>query len=367
MKILFAGDYSNMHACLASALRRLGHEAVVVSDRGGHMHTSADISLVRRPGTMGSFRYLYDIFNALPQMKDFDIVQFNNPHFFDLRPGKLQYFFKQLKQNNGHVGLTLAGNDHYFVKSCLDGSTFRFSEFRNVSERTPLSLQTPSREAGYMRKDVENYTRFFYDNLDCGLSLLPEYDIAARPVLDSRLTFINLPVDLSVLSYRVPDLSGKIRLFIGLSSGREVQKGTDVLLKLCRRLVDEMPDRCELTEARNLPLNDYLRQMADSHIVFDQLYSYSPATNALQAMALGAVAVSGAQPEYYKYIESNERPIIEASPATLESGQLYERLKSIILDPTPLLEMSRQGRRLVETNNDSTVVARKAIEVWEKL
>ena len=49
--------------------------------------------------------------------------------------------------------------------------------------------------------------------------------------------------------------------------------------------------------------------MRQSHLLLDQLYSYSPATNALQAMAMGVVAASGAQPEYYEYIGNPaERP-----------------------------------------------------------
>ena len=48
MKILFIGDYSNLHACLAKEIRRKGHQAVVMSDRCGHMQTETDIFIDRK-------------------------------------------------------------------------------------------------------------------------------------------------------------------------------------------------------------------------------------------------------------------------------------------------------------------------------
>ena len=40
MKILFVGDASNMHNCLAQAMRDLGHTAVVASNGSHWMDTS---------------------------------------------------------------------------------------------------------------------------------------------------------------------------------------------------------------------------------------------------------------------------------------------------------------------------------------
>ena len=64
MKILFAGDASNMHNCLAQELRRMGHEATVASDGSRWMDTHRDINLKRGPGLLGALRYLFDIKRA---------------------------------------------------------------------------------------------------------------------------------------------------------------------------------------------------------------------------------------------------------------------------------------------------------------
>ena len=97
------------------------------------------------------------------------------------------------------------------------------------------------------------------------MAVLPEYDIAARPYLGDRLSFTNIPVDLASLP-KVPtlsagDLSDRIRLFIGMRQGMEIQKGTARMLRICLELEKEMPGRCSVTCVRNLPLAEYLRRM----------------------------------------------------------------------------------------------------------
>ena len=58
MKILFVGDYSGYHASLAAELRRRGHDVTVVSDGNKYMDTARDVSLDRKPGFIGSLKYL---------------------------------------------------------------------------------------------------------------------------------------------------------------------------------------------------------------------------------------------------------------------------------------------------------------------
>ena len=60
-----------------------------------------------------------------------------------------------------------------------------------------------------------------------------------------------------------------------------------------RAVVGRYPSRAELIIVENRPYEEYLGLMRSAHVVLDQLYSYTPATNALQAMAYGLNTVSG--------------------------------------------------------------------------
>lgn len=366
MKILMLGDYSNLHACLAKELRRRGHEVTLVSDRGGHMQTEADLELSRPTGFFGGMRYLYRIMAALPSCTGYDVVQLINPGFFRLKPGKLRLIYDILRKNNHSVFLTLCGNDYFFVKDCVEGELFRFSEFRIGKEKTPLMEQEPGRADGWLIPGHAAYTKHLYDTIDGAMSVLPEYDMSARRHMDgNKLLFTNLPVEVENLEWTEPDLNGPVRILIGMRGDMEIQKGTARMLELCRELEAEMPGQLEVKAVRNLSLSDYLDQIRQSHIVIDQLYSYSPATNALQTMALGRITASGAQPEYYEYLREELHPIFCLSPLE-DEATIKERLRTLIADKESLRRLSREGRILVERHNDVRDIAPLFEEHWRR-
>lgn len=366
MKILMLGDYSNLHACLAAELRKRGHDVTLVSDRGRHMLTDADVLLDRSPGIFGSVRYLWKVMAAIPVWKGYDVVQLINPVFLKLRPGKLRIIFDILKKNNRSVFLTLCGNDYWFVKDCVDGALFRFSEFRVGGKVAPMPLCDPSRELGWLIAEHASYTSHLYDNVDGAMSVLPEYDMSARRHMDpEKLLFTNLPISLEGLNYSIPPAEGPVKILVGMRGGMEIQKGTAKLLDICRSLESEMPGKVEVRVVKDLSLADYLQELRGSHIVIDQLYSYSPATNALQTMAFGRIAASGGQPEYYGYIGEESRPVFCLSPLE-DDGTIKERLKALVSDRGMIARMSAEGRTLVERHNDVRNIAPLFEEHWQK-
>lgn len=366
MKILMLGDYSNLHACLAKELRKRGHEVTLVSDKGGYMKTDADIELRRQSGILGGFKYLYRIMASLPSWSGFDVVQLINPVFFSLKPGKLRMIFDILKKNNRSIFLTLCGNDHFFVKDCVDSDLFRFSEFRIGKEKTPLVKCDPRRESGWLISEHADYTKYLYDSVDGAMSVLPEYDISAKRHMNpNKLLFTNLPIELESLNFTPLNFNDPIRILIGMRGNMEIQKGTAKMLDICKELETEMPGRCEVRVVKNLSLADYLEELKNSHIVIDQLYSYSPATNALQTMSLGRLAASGGQPEYYEYIKESNQPIFCLSPLDNENT-IKNRLKDLICDTQRMRSMSEEGRRLVEKHNDVRDIATLFEKHWQK-
>ena len=367
MKILMLGDYSNLHACLAKELRKRGHDVTVISDKGIYMQTEADIELRRGSGLSGSIRYLYKILGMLPSWKGYDVVQLINPGFLNLKPGKLKMIYDIIRKNNRSVFLTLCGNDHYFVKDCVDSDLFRFSEFRIGKERTLLVKTDPERADGWLIPEHASYHRHLYDTIDGAMAVLPEYDMSARLHMDpEKLIFTNLPVEIENLEYTDMDLDGPVRILIGMRGNMEIQKGTAHMLDICRELQSEMQDQLEVRAVRNLSLSDYLDELRRSHIVIDQLYSYSPATNALQTMALGRITASGGQPEYYRYVGEESRPVFCLSPLE-DKGTIKERLRQLILDKEGMKRMALEGRRLVERHNDVRSIAPLFETHWKKL
>lgn len=366
MKILFIGDYSNLNATLARELRKMGHQADILSDGCEHMNVHADFFIKREKGLIGSFKYLYKIFETLPRLKDYDVVQLINTNFLHLRPAKLKYLFDRLKEQNNSVFLTLAGNDYYYAKACYDAKLFRFSEFKVGDNFTEGHKEKPGHLYGWMSHQNKYLAEHIYSNIDGAMSVLPEYDMAGRPILGAKLKYTNLPIDLNEIPQETVSFKdNKVKIFVGIRTGAQTFKGTRQLEKIALDIEKEMPDKVKAEIVRDLPLKEYLSRMACSDIVLDQLYAYSPAMNALYAMALGKVAGTGAQPEYYEYIGNPmERPLFSLSPI---ENDIKDRLIELINDRDKIIFQGEQGRTIVKNQNDSRIVATRFLDHWTSL
>lgn len=366
MKILFVGDASNMHNTLAHALRDMGHTCVVASNGSGWQQTERDINIERKSGAWGAIQYGFDILTVLPKMRNFDIVHFSNPHFYKLRPPKLQRLFSWLKSHNRHVFLSALATDHQYVKTCYDGKTFRYSDYLLGEEVSPYMLSEEGKHQSYWLTAQEKaYHDFFINNIDGAVACLYEYYVSYKDVLSGKLAYGGIPIDTNALQpHFLTSEPEKVRFFIGIQRDRTVLKGTDRLLVALKRVCERYPDRCEMRIAENVPYKEYVKMMHDSHVILDQIYSYTPATNALIAMAQGMIAVSGAEPEYYDFIgEQSCRPIINVSP--LVTDDIYSKLEWLVLNKSHLPELSRMSREFVMKHNESHIVAQRHIDFWK--
>jgi glycosyltransferase involved in cell wall biosynthesis len=367
MKILFVGDGSNYHITLAQALREMGHTAVVASNGGGWMRTDSDIYLGRKPGTAGGIKYLFDIIASLPKMRGFDVVQLMSTTFLGLRLGKLRLIFDYLKRENGRIFLSAVGSDYNYVKACYDKKLFRYSDYFIGDKPSPYALSPESAgDERWLGDTMRQYASKIVNGVDGIVASLYEYYAAYENVAPGKLAYGGIPINTKALiPHYIESTPDKVRFFIGVQRQRNALKGTDRLLAALQRVHDRFPDECDMTVVENLPYEEYVKKMLSSHVILDQLYSYTPATNALIAMAQGIVAVSGAEPEYYDFIGEKElHPIINVTPA--DEGDIDKKLEWIIRNKSRLPELSHQSREFVIRNNDSRLVAQRNLDFWNK-
>ena len=218
-----------------------------------------------------------------------------------------------------------------------------------------------------MRKVISyTYHRHFIDNMDGIVACLYEYYMSYIGK-NKPLAYAGIPIDTQALMPRFIDNEpSQVHFFIGIQRDKTILKGADRLLDAARRITHRYPHLCTLSVAENVPYNEYVRMMNDSHVILDQLYSYTPATNALIAMAQGMIAVSGAEPEYYDFIgENDNHPIVNVSP--LLHDDIYTRLEWIVLNKHLLPSLSKASREFVLKHNDSNIVAQKHLDFWNKI
>lgn len=367
MKILLIGDASNFHYTLARGVEREGHTVTVASSGSGWMNTGRDIDITRRDGTLGTLHYASRLLRLLSSFRGYDIVQVTNPIFLHLRPGKMRWVFDTLKRNNRHIIYEALGTDYNYVRACLDGTTFRYSDYLVGSEPTPYALAHPDNQEQWLSKAMRDYTCHFTDNVDGITACLYEYYRTYEPLYPEKLSYGGIPVDIPAGPCRIESVPDKVRIFIGVQSARSQLKGTDILLRAAQSVAARHPSLCELIVVENMPLKEYRQRLATAHVLLDQLYSYTPATNALMALAGGIVTVSGAEPEYYRFIgESELQPIVNVTP--LDSLEQIERsIESLVVHKERLPELSRQSRAFAARHNATEVVARRHIDFWQSV
>lgn len=369
MKILFFGDASHYHRTLAEALRRLGHEAVVASDGSRWMNTGRDIDLSRPlPGRLGGMALWAKLHTSLrPALSGYDVVQLSSSNIIHLRPERAIKVFRMLRRNNRSVHLTALGTDTPYLDFCLAPDGLRYNEWRVGAEPAPLALASPElleewRAPALRANDAEVYGAVS----TIGTALFEYHAAVERAGYGAKAGYCGIPIDTSALT---PAHEGEgapeiVEFFVGMHRSRKVEKGTDRLLAAARAVEARFPKHCRVTVVENLPYDEYVATQRRAHVVLDQLYSYTPATNALLAMAQGIATVSGAEPEYYDFIgEHDNRPIINALP---DDEALRATLADIVDNRGRLPELWRRSREFVIKHNDSATVARRFLELWNR-
>ena len=153
-----------------------------------------------------------------------------------------------------------------------------------------------------------------------------------------------------------------MRFFIGINRSRTALKGTDILLSALERIVAAYPSRAEMVRAESLPFARYSELMRSCHVLLDQIYSYTPAMNALLAMSQGLVVVSGGEDESYDILgERDLRPIINVQP---DEEDAYHQLEQLVLHPECLPQLQLDSIEYVRRHHDSLKVAQRYLTAW---
>ena len=122
----------------------------------------------------------------------------------------------------------------------------------------------------------------------------------------------------------------------------------------------------ELIKAENIPFYEYRKLLSSCDILVDQLYSYTPAMNALEAMSRGIVVISGGEEDYYRFIGENKlRPIINLRP--MQDEENYKILETTLLDPNRLYEMKQESIDFVNKYHDAENIANEYLNLWKSL
>lgn len=366
MKILLIGEYSNVHATLARAFRALGHEVLVVSNGDFWKNYPRDIDVSRKLGKAGGLMLMARIARILPRLKGFDIVQLINPMFFELKAERLFSLYHFLRKHNRKVVLGAFGMDYYWAKTCITEMPLRYSDF-NIGRQLRKDNDALLYRNNWISTVKERLNKEIANDCDGIVTGLYEYDVCYRPVFPNKTRFIPLPIDCDDVQVdkTVQDPEQPLRVFIGISKNRSAYKGTDIMLSAAKEVKARRPELLDLRVAEGLPFDVYKRTLEGSDAIMDQLYSYTPAMNALLAMSKGIVVIGGGEPENYEIIGEKElRPIINVEP---NKESVIKALENLIDNRKSLPKLKADSIEYVRRHHDYMKVARQYLDFYKEI
>ena len=363
MRILLIGEYSNTHWTLAEGLRSLGHEVCVVSNGDFWKNYKRDISLTRTTySKLEGITYLLKTIATLPKLRNYDIVQFINPMFLELKAERLAPIYRFLKKQNKKVFLCAYGMDAYWVNSCTQKPyIFRYSDF-NIGPKAIINDYTTQQAADWKDTPKARLNRYIAHDCNGIIAGMYEYHTAYKEHSD-KLTYIPFPIaaeNRNTVQFYTNDR--KLRFFIGIQKTRSIYKGTDIMLRALERIHNDYPNECEILKAENVPFEEYSRMVNDCDILLDQLYGYSPGMNALLAMSKGKIVVGGAEEECYHILkEETLRPMINVTP---DEEDVYNKLKWLIDNKEKVAKLQQESIDFIEKHHLPHKVAERFIDFW---
>lgn len=366
-RILLMADYSNFHATLAKGLRRLGCDVTVMSDGSLFMSTDRDVDISRGPSKLGGLALAAKLYGPLhSKMRGYDIVSFRDPAFLDLKPHRIEWFMKRLFRENAACFLSYMSMDLPFMDMLESSdSPLRYSEWFVNGKPNRLRTLEAHQWDGWHTLEMRRINNLLYGHIRGAVTALYEYHLSARRILsEDKIAYAGIPIDVTSIEPVNPGLPDKVRIFLGRDNRRKLQKGSDLLEEAAKKVVARHSDKAELIILENRSHQEYMEIMRSCHLLLDQIYSYTPATMALEGMASGLTAVTGGEPEFYEFIGEKENfPIINA-PIELEP--LEKAIEDVVIHPERLEENSRKSRAFVEKHNALDIVARRFLDFWMK-
>lgn len=354
MKILLLGEYSNVHWTLAEGLRTLGHEVVVVSNGDFWKNYPRDIDVSRSAGKLGGMALYLKILSLLPRFRGYDIVQIINPQFFELKAERLRFIYKYLRKHNKAMVLGAFGMDYYWVKVCTTTMPLRYSDF-NIGKELRANKDAIAEQQGWLGTPKGDFNRFIAHDCDAIVAGLYEYWACYEPIFPMKTTFIPYPIKTKPHQATPYDPTQPVKIFIGISKSRSEYKGTDIMLRAAQDIKRAYPELVELTIANGVPFSEYVKMMNGADLILDQLYSYTPSMNPLEAMSKGIICVGGGEPENYEIIGEKElHPIINVLP-NYES--CYAELEKIILNRSIITPLKQDSIKYVHKHHNYIKVA----------
>lgn len=368
MRILLLGEYSGFHKNLQSGLRKLGCEVVVASYSDGWKGINGDISLgspgIRKTDVLIN-QFCVKAFNALPKLKNFDIVQIINPVIFPCHIAGMfgttflnEILINRIIEHSKKSYLVAAGNDSYYRVAC-ENRLFRYSPLED--EQIYDYNGTLRKIFGYdwSKNHLKKWNASLARSVNGVIPIAYEYSVPYRN--DNKVNLcetVAMPLDVDNIPFMGISNNDRLTFVHGLN--RYGFKGTKYIEKAFDLFKNEQSKHNCFIRAP-MPLKQYLKDLEQVSVVVDQTNSYSYAMNALYSMALGKVVLSGCEKECVD--EYKIKPGVFLQNILPDEYDILYKMKTLCENINISYE-SESARQFIIDNHHDKKIAQKYLEIW---
>ena len=129
------------------------------------------------------------------------------------------------------------------------------------------------------------------------------------------------------------------------------------------KIEEKYKNKIKIVKTIDIPYSEHLNNVKKCDILLDQVYAYDQGYNALEAMALGKVVLTGAETEWMEFYNLEEDTVaINALP---DVSKIVEKLSWLIKNPIQLKNISKNARKFIEKHHDYENIAKKYLTTWE--
>jgi len=378
MKILLIGEYSNLHNSLKKGLLNLGHEVILLGSGDGFKKYDVDILI---KSTIFENKYLKIIAKIIDKvfkfslneleiyfkskkiikkLADFDIVQLINERPFNTSANLEISLLKHVFKNNKKVFLLACGVDHKSISYAND-KKFKYSILTPYFENNSLKKEY-RHILKYLDSDHSKLSNYIEQNIQGIISSDLDYHI---PYVNSKkyLGMIPNPIDIDTLNEDGKSFNQKIVILHAINSKNKLKKGNKFFKKSLSIIEAKYSNRVEITRTNNQAYSEHIKNVKNCDILLDQVYAYDQGYNALEAMAMGKVVLTGAEKEWrehYNIVE--DYVVINAMP---DVSYLVEKLSWLIENPEKIKMISKNAREFILKYHDYKVITKKYLKAWE--
>jgi glycosyltransferase involved in cell wall biosynthesis len=377
MRILLIGEYSLIHNSLKEGLIELGHEVKIAGIPDGFKHYPVDYSCEAlfslNPILQIPRKAIYRLFNfdfanleyglrfyfLLPQLKNYDVVQFVNEAAIKSTKKTELFLIKKIVKNNNRCFLLSCGADYMTLKFYFENKNYKSvlqPFFQNSKLHKEFHFYFTYFTKGHIK--IHNYIQKNFKGL-----IPVDFDyVDATKNYSIYKGFIPCPLNITKFIFKELIIDRKIVIFLGINKWSYNQKGIPYFEKALKIIQQKYEDKVEIIVTNTVPYPEYIKSYDKAHIVLDQAFSRDQGYNALEAMAKGKVVFTGMEPEVVEYYNLTERVCINAKA---DVDYLVAQLSYLIENPEEIIAIGKRARTFIETEHHYIKIAEKYLEVWK--